>query len=291
MKPSELKALSIIAERAAADAAAFIRQHNEGDIVVDRKKGMSSEASSVVTWVDLQCQALILERLQESRERYDIGLLTEELPDDGSRLTREYFWCVDPLDGTLAFTARKPGYAVSIALIDRAGVPVIGVVHEPITRQYMVAVQGQGVRSTLQAPTEMSDTSDQLVCFLDQQMAVHPRYEALRTMLDTVAQEMHLSGVVYVSGSGAVLQACHVALHEHAVFFKIPKTQLGGGCIWDYAATACFFGELARPVSDLSGAPLHLNNPDTPFMNHCGVLYSSEQQITDHLIAFFESIH
>ena len=51
-------------------------------------------------------------------------VLTEETEDDGGRLRADYFWCVDPLDGTLPFIEGRPGSAVSIALIARDGTPV-----------------------------------------------------------------------------------------------------------------------------------------------------------------------
>ena len=57
-------------------------------------------------------------------ERYDLALLTEELEDDGSRHVKDYFWCIDPIDGTLPFTQKKPGYGVSIALVARDGASV-----------------------------------------------------------------------------------------------------------------------------------------------------------------------
>ncbi|SHJ41205.1 Inositol monophosphatase family protein [Reichenbachiella agariperforans] len=290
MKAADLKTLAQLAEQAAAIAADFIRQYSHGDITVELKSGMSSKASEVVTWVDLQCQTLILNHLQESIAHYDLGLLTEELPDDGSRLTKDYFWCIDPLDGTLAFTERRPGYAVSIALVSRTGVPMIGVVHEPITDQRIVAVRGQGVQSSLERTLDNQATPDQLICCLDHVMAEHPRYAALRTMLDELTHSQALTSTRYISGAGAVLQACQASLHEHAVFFKIPKVTQGGGCIWDYAATACIFEELGYHVTDLYGAPLQLNNPKSLYMNHCGVLYSSRKELAQDIIDWFQSI-
>ena len=47
------------------------------------------------------------------------------------RLELNYFWCIDPLDGTLPFIEGKVGYAVSIGLVSRDGTPLIGVVCDP----------------------------------------------------------------------------------------------------------------------------------------------------------------
>ena len=48
---------------------------------------------------------------------YDLALLTEESEDDRSCFEKDYFWCIDPLDGTLPFTRNEAGYSVSIGLV------------------------------------------------------------------------------------------------------------------------------------------------------------------------------
>jgi 3'(2'), 5'-bisphosphate nucleotidase len=45
-------------------------------------------------------------------------------------LSHRRFWCVDPLDGTKEFIARRDEFTVNIALIEN-GRPVFGVVHAP----------------------------------------------------------------------------------------------------------------------------------------------------------------
>lgn len=58
-------------------------------------------------------------------------------------------------------------------------------------------------------------------------------------------------------------------------YFKFPKSQQGGGSVWDYAATARLFEEAGGIVTDIHGGCLDLNRPDSHFMNHRGVIYSS----------------
>ena len=53
--------------------------------------------------------------LELSLRDYALALLTEESADDGSQFCQDYFWCIDPLDGTLPFIRGLPGYAVSIS--------------------------------------------------------------------------------------------------------------------------------------------------------------------------------
>lgn len=55
----------------------------------------------------------------------------------------DYFWLVDPLDGTKEFVARNGEFAVNIALIHRKKA-VLGVVYVPITEGVYFATKGGG---------------------------------------------------------------------------------------------------------------------------------------------------
>jgi len=45
------------------------------------------------------------------------ALLSEEIPDDRSRLGRARVWMVDPIDGTSDFIAGNTGFVVMIGLV------------------------------------------------------------------------------------------------------------------------------------------------------------------------------
>ena len=55
----------------------------------------------------------------------------------------EYFWMVDPLDGTKEFIKRNGEFTVNIALIHR-GIPVLGVVAVPETGEIFYSATGLG---------------------------------------------------------------------------------------------------------------------------------------------------
>ena len=56
--------------------------------------------------------------LRHELPRADEGWLSEETPDDRSRLTRQRVWIVDPLDGTREFLAGIPEWCISIGLAE-----------------------------------------------------------------------------------------------------------------------------------------------------------------------------
>jgi myo-inositol-1(or 4)-monophosphatase len=118
-------------------------------LTLNTKNGGASLAAQVVTEVDHLSQDIILKTLHPSCLIYDLALLSEESPDDNQRLQKDYFWCIDPLDGTLPFIESVPGYSVSIALVSREGQSMLGVVYDPVTQTLYHAIQGQGLGKTL----------------------------------------------------------------------------------------------------------------------------------------------
>ena len=132
------------AKRAARSAGAYIWENRDRSLEV-HSKGMTSAASDVVTAIDLEAQERIVELLRDSMGRFDLGLLAEEGDPDSSRLGKHAFWAVDPLDGTQFFIEGKSGYATSIALVDRSGKALLGVVVDPTEDLLVEAVAGRGV--------------------------------------------------------------------------------------------------------------------------------------------------
>jgi len=263
------------AVRAALKAGELIASYQGRRVEVLSKDGGDNLASSVVTEVDFRSQEIILETLKECRERFDLGLLTEEEEDDGSRFEKEAFWCIDPIDGTLPFTEGVAGYAVSIGLISREGESLLGVVYDPLTGTLYSAVAGEGAfrngESWKLSPPAGSDDAA-LTWILDRDQVPLPCYKDILRVMEREAQRMGLKGLTLVNNGGAVLNACWAMENPPALYFKIPKKQKGGGCFWDFAATACIVKEAGGLVSDFSSGTLNLNHPNF-YMNGPGVLF------------------
>src|SRR5262249_61605299 len=60
-----------------------------------------------------------------------------------ARLGREEVWVVDPIDGTRAYLAGLPDWAVAAALV-RAGRPVVAALYAPVSDELFLSVAGQG---------------------------------------------------------------------------------------------------------------------------------------------------
>jgi fructose-1,6-bisphosphatase/inositol monophosphatase family enzyme len=271
MNFSELHKLAI---QAALAAGEIIQQHRSVEVAVEHKPDAPSYAAQVVTAVDKACETAILTRLRPSCEEWDIALLSEETADDGSRLEKDYFWCIDPLDGTLPFIRKQPGFSVSIALVARDGTPQTGVVFDPSTDTLYHAVRGQGAYCNHQ-PWDVQPTNDHLTYVTDRKLQDTPRATEITSFLRKKAAELGLSGVQEMAGAGSVLNAMRVLENGPACMLKFPKKEIGGGSTWDYAATACIFQELGLPATNFAGEPLDLNRKESTFMHHQGVFYAN----------------
>ncbi|PHN01377.1 3'(2'),5'-bisphosphate nucleotidase CysQ family protein [Flavilitoribacter nigricans] len=270
----DLLQLNDIAIKAALAAGKVIRHYTDDDVTVEKKTGGTSYASQVVTVVDKACETIILEHLRPTFDAFDLALLSEETEDDGSRFEKDYFWCIDPMDGTLAFINKQPGFSVAIALIARDGSPVIGVVYDPSTDNLYHAVRGHGAYKN-EAPWVIKPANDHLSYCTDRRLHDTPRADEIEELLYEYVEQFNLKGVREIAGAGSVLNGILVLENGPACMLKFPKKERGGGSIWDYAATACIYQELGLPATNFAGGKLDLNKKDGTFMNHQGVFYKN----------------
>jgi len=292
-----LIALSKVAEEAALKAGKMIERVISSDparekLEVKNKETGSSIASQVVTEVDLESEKIILDIIKPTLKEFDLALLSEESIDDQSRFDKDYFWCIDPLDGTLAFTESKPGFSVSIALVSKKGVPQIGVVYDPSTQTLYSAVKGNGTFKNDQPFQEIEIFSkkeqNSLTVIAEPNLIKSVEFGKIIDELKRVSNVYGWSEIEIVEGRGAVINACQVIENCPAVYFKLPKPQQGGGSVWDFAATSCIFNELNGVVSDVFGNPLDLNKKGGTFMNRYGVIYASENNISTEMIRIIQ---
>ena len=268
----DLLHLSQTAIKAALAAGKIIRKSMHDEVAVEKKQSGTSLASQVLTAVDRECEAAILTHILPLCETDDLALLSEETEDDRSRFEKDFFWCIDPMDGTLAFINQYPGFSVSIALVAQDGSPWIGVVYDPSTDTLYHAVKGYGAWKNGR-PLEVNRKNNHVTYVTDRKLKDTPGADEIERLLREKAAQLNMNEIKELDGAGAVLNAIRVLEHGPACMLKFPKKEKGGGSIWDFAATACLYQELGLPATNYSGGKLDLNRKDSTFMNHEGILY------------------
>jgi myo-inositol-1(or 4)-monophosphatase len=99
--------------------------------------------SSPVSEVDVAVNDLLRERLVALAPGY--GWLSEETADDPARQRARRVWVVDPIDGTRAFIAGSPEWALAAAVVEE-GRPIASAIFAPALATLFTAGGGTGAQ-------------------------------------------------------------------------------------------------------------------------------------------------
>ena len=167
----------------------------------------------------------------------EAGWLSEETIDSAERLTRVRVWVVDPIDGTRDYLRGRPGWAVSIALVE-GGRPVIGVLDAPGRDERWRAEAGKGATRNGQAL----------------KVAARASLVGARVPADTLPKADGDLTMVAKPNSIALRMAMVAAGEADLV------AALRWGHEWDIAAAALIAEEAGAVVTDARGQPLRYNS-------------------------------
>jgi len=112
---------------------------------------------TIVTEADRQAEQMIRNAISDTYPRH--GIIAEEFGSEQDRA--EWVWVVDPIDGTISFTAGVPLFGTLIALLHR-GIPVIGAIYQPVLDELCIGtpeetrLNGQPVRVRKNRPLSES---------------------------------------------------------------------------------------------------------------------------------------
>jgi len=146
MSLSELQSILQLTIPIAKGAGAILR---EGLRNMSAHQVAYKSATDPVTEYDHKSEAHIVAALRQHFPHHHIvgeegGAY--EVPSDAERSplsTSTWQWQIDPLDGTVNFAHGYPLFSVSMGLL-RDGVPVLGVVYNPMNDELFSAAQGGG---------------------------------------------------------------------------------------------------------------------------------------------------
>ncbi|MBX3594382.1 MAG: 3'(2'),5'-bisphosphate nucleotidase CysQ [Sphingomonas sp.] len=186
--------------------------------------------------VDLAVDELLRARL--SALLPDAGWLSEETADDLARLSHRRVWVVDPIDGTRDYLRHRPGWAVSVALVED-GQPVIGVLDAPARGEHWIAQAGRGATRDGRA----------LAASLRRELtgARVPADDLPRVDSDLVRVE---------KPNSIALRMAMVAADEADLL-----ATFRWGADWDIAAAVLIAREAGATITDALGRKLRFNTP------------------------------
>lgn len=174
-----------------------------------------------------------------------VSYLTEERPDDLSRLKADQVLIVDPIDGTRSLLLGNPDAVVSVALWRRGIGIVWGCVYNPFSVERFVAIKGGGARLN-DAPIMVSRCVDPAEATL-----LVSRSETDHGLLNK------LEGVrKRVLGSVAFKMCLVSAGRAEGTLTAYSRSE------WDIAAATLILEEAGGRVVDGAGNPIEFNRLD-----------------------------
>lgn len=184
--------------------------------------------------VDLEVNTLLRQRLEALLP--GAGWLSEETVDNADRLTKRQVWVVDPIDGTRDYIRGRPGWAISIALVED-GRPVIGVLDATARGEVWRAVADRGATLNGAAIHAGNRTS----------------FSGARVPSDALPENDQDLVAVEKPNSIALRIAMVAANRADLV------ATLRWGHEWDIAAAVLIADEAGAAVTDAFGQPLAFN--------------------------------
>jgi len=97
------------------------------------------DRSDIVTNIDKKCEKEIISLI---RKRFPLhSFFSEEVKKTGPK--SDYLWIIDPLDGTVNYTAGQPLFSVSLCLLYKEK-PLLGVVYVPCFNELFIGIKNKG---------------------------------------------------------------------------------------------------------------------------------------------------
>ncbi|WP_375397388.1 3'(2'),5'-bisphosphate nucleotidase CysQ [uncultured Sphingomonas sp.] len=189
-----------------------------------------------VSAIDLEVDMVLRDRLYALDP--DAGWLSEETADTTDRLACRRTWVVDPIDGTRDYLRDRPGWAISVALVEDDR-PIIGVLEAPARGESWVAARGLG--ATL---------NGRAITVVDRMMLA-----GARTPVDALPKADR-DLVAVAKPNSIALRIAMVAAGQADLL-----ATLRWGKEWDVAAAVLIAEEAGARVTDALGRKLRFNTP------------------------------
>ena len=230
-----------IAQQAGAEVLLHLDQPHQ--------EAIKKSVFDIVTDADQQAEAVIVAALQAAFPNHHI--VGEEGGGMGAPAAEaQYFWYIDPIDGTSNFANNIPFFSVSIAMADRDLNPLVGVVYNPVSNEMFSAARGFGATRN-GAEIRVSATADLEQAILctgfpyDNVTKRHTNIEAFVTLLNQTRGVRRFGS--------AALELCYVACGRLEGFWEATLSP------WDCMAGLLIAREAGGKVTDYSGSEIAIS--------------------------------
>lgn len=226
-----------------------------GDIVLSAhgvtvKKVKDGDVNFVTAYDEAVQEFLITELKKAFPDAYFIA---EEKDNDGSALTRDLCFIIDPIDGTTNFIRDYKQSSISVGIFSR-GEGIFGAVLNPYLGELFVAQRGKGAYlNGKKISVTNNSLSNSIFAF-----GSSPYYKnELSEKTFSVAKALFLNGMDIRRSGSAALDFCHVAVGRIDLFFECRLSP------WDFAAGSVIVKEAGGVITDMDGNELDFSVPQS----------------------------
>ena len=256
---SHRSALCNMVRRIAEEAGELILEYYEG--VRDMEANLKGDGSPV-TEADSRAEELIERRLLEILP--DIPVVGEESFASGKRISfaeHDYFWLVDPLDGTRAFIAGEAEFTVNIGLIYKNN-PILGVIYVPAKGEvYAGYIEGNGNSKAFRYFEDSETEKDMHVRQMPKQgiTVMSSNYNRNMPIQDEMLEKFKVQKIIRRSSS---LKICNIANGKADIY-----PRFGDTCEWDTAAGHAILLAAGGDIRNMEGNPLKYGSTHPKLLN------------------------
>lgn len=209
-----------------------------GEIIEIYKKDFKIEYKddkSPLTEADLKANEIICSSLQKLYP--EIPIMSEENKevDYDIRKNWEYYWCIDPIDGTKEFIKKNDEFTVNIALMHN-NIPVLGIVYAPAINEMYEAKKGCGAfKNGQKLPLYINEKKDEIMKVVSSKSHLSKETQEFIDAIKTKKIEQ--------VSKGSSLKLCMVAEGSADIYPRLAPTME-----WDTAAAHAIVLEADKEV-------------------------------------------
>lgn len=214
--------------------------------VVHQKEGLAN----FCTDFDLQIQRFLIEGLKKIIPSASFFGEEETEESDTSKVSDEYTFFVDPIDGTTNFIFDYHHSCISVGLSYQKKM-IAGFIYNPYVDEMFIGIRGQGSFLN-ERKLEITDQSLQqgIVAF------GCARYnEGDTDLLFAAVKEIYLRSLSVRNGGSAALDLCRIASGSNVAYLEL-KLQP-----YDYAAASVIIEEAGGQIGQTDGEEITLDRP------------------------------
>jgi len=212
----------------AKEAGEAIMQIYKKDFIIEYK-----EDDSPLTEADTKANEIICSSLQKLYPIIPIMSEENKQTEYAIRKNWEYYWCIDPIDGTKEFIKKNDEFTVNIALIHK-NTPMLGVVYAPAINEMYKAKKGEGAfKNGKKLPLKINTQPDKKLTVVASKSHLSSETQEFIDNLDTQEIEQ--------VSKGSSLKLCMVATGEADIYPRLAPTME-----WDTAAADAIVREAGK---------------------------------------------